>query len=76
MAGNQKRFFKCFSINFHRFLKTNGLRYMSKGEQFSREKDKMLTFWVYEHNDTLEYCLKRWAETKDKGVKSTNEKND
>ena len=29
--ATKKYYFPCFSINLHRFLKANGVKYMSKG---------------------------------------------
>ncbi len=58
---NQKKFFQCFSINFHRFLKANGLRAMSKGVHSNGK-----TFWVYERNEIFDKCMKIWADTKPK----------
>jgi hypothetical protein len=59
MATNKKTFFQCFSINFHRFLKANGLHSMSKGVHKNGR-----TFWVYERTENFEKCLKIWHDTK------------
>jgi len=59
MITNKKTFFQCFSINFHRFLKANGLRSMSKGIHQNGK-----TFWVYERTKNFEDLLKIWHETK------------
>jgi hypothetical protein len=59
MTTVKKMFFQCFSINFHRFLKANGLRAMSKGVHQNGK-----TFWVYERTDNFEKILKIWHDTK------------
>lgn len=56
---NKKTFFQCFSINFHRFLKANGLRAMSKNTHKNGK-----TFWVYERSTDFEKCLQVWHDTK------------
>lgn len=60
-TANKKTFFQCFSINFHRFLKANGLRSMSKG---THQNGK--TFWVYERTEGFEKLLKIWHDTSPK----------
>ena len=59
MTGIKKTFFQCFSINFHRFLKANGLHSMSKGTHANGK-----TFWVYERTENFEKLLKIWHDTK------------
>jgi hypothetical protein len=66
MATNKKTFFQCFSINFHRFLKANGLYSMSKGIHQNGK-----TFWVYERTENFEKLLKIWHDTKPVAANST-----
>lgn len=67
MTSIKKMFFQCFSINFHRFLKANGLRSMSKGVHQNGK-----TFWVYERTENFEKLLKIWHETKPSPKVETN----
>jgi hypothetical protein len=68
--SNKKTFFQCFSINFHRFLKANGLRSMSKSTHPNGK-----TFWVYERTEDFEKCLKIWHETAPNKKGTDNENN-
>ncbi len=57
--ATKKYYFPCFSINLYRFMKANGMKYMSKGTH-----DNGKIFWVYERNERFEELLKIWGETK------------
>lgn len=50
-------FFKCYSIDLHRFLKANGKRYMSKGFNETTNKN----FWVYEKDFVVCELLTIWS---------------
>lgn len=54
-------FYKCFSINQHRFLKINGLKAVSKGVHPNGK-----TFWIYEVTDELSRLLTLWSNNKKK----------
>lgn len=53
-------YFKCYSINLHRFLRVNDIKPLSKGVNGETGK----TFWVYEMNDRLAELLTAWTANK------------
>lgn len=57
--ANKKYYFSCFSINLHRFLRANGLKYLSKGTHSNGK-----TFWVYSRDEQFEKLLEIWGKNK------------
>jgi hypothetical protein len=52
------KFYKCYSINLLRFIKSHNIRYMSKFINKTTTK----TAWIFELTPELETILTRWTE--------------
>lgn len=66
--ANKKYYFSCFSINLHRFLKANGLKYLSKGTHANGK-----IFFVYERDEKFEELLEVWSKNKPSKVDEIEE---
>lgn len=56
------KYYKCFSINLLRWLKTHEVQPISKGIN----KTTGRTYWVFLVDDELSDVLTKWTETKNK----------
>jgi hypothetical protein len=53
---NDKYFF-CYSINLFRYIRNNGICYISKGTNPNTKRN----YWLYEKNTNLSNILKEWT---------------
>ncbi len=59
MKMTQHKFYKCYSINLHRFIKANGVKPLSKGVNERTGK----TYWFYRLEE-VKYLLIIWSQNK------------
>ena len=52
----QSKYFFCYSINLFRYIRDNGIRYISKGINPSTDR----SFWLFERTEQLNKLLSEW----------------
>lgn len=52
----KNKYFFCYSINLFRFIRSKGVKYISKGINPSTNK----TFWLFEKTEELSQVLEQW----------------
>ena len=53
-------YFKCYSINLHKFLKANELQWISKGISHKTKN----TYWLYRQDEQLSELQELWKTLK------------
>lgn len=57
---NRVEYFKCYSVNLHRFLRVNDMAPLSRGVNKVTGK----TYWVYQVDGRLSELLTIWSDNK------------
>jgi len=69
MTAKKLEFYKCYSINLHRWLRVNEHEHVKK----TKDKTTGRTFWIYIMTDELSQSLTEYTEMKEEALRDKKE---